>query len=616
MTQPEYIFYKQTDKYALKKVNEDLVIIFYRDAGSIELSDKLPHFNTAPEEIPVHGLLGIQRLLSGDVIMLITSVEEKGTILGESIYQITESELFPMARNHCYLTLEQATDEEKYFKLLKQTIRRENFYFSKKLDLSNNFQTLLKENVQGVQFKNFNPMFCWNYLHLAPFMEVTKEDPLQDFTPFLIPVVSGFVSLNQVSIENQNLSYNLISRRSWQRVGTRYFSRGIDNEGNVSNFVESEQIIEVKDSNNHLQVLSYLQTRGSIPLFWAQVTNTKYTPKLVIDKKSETPQVMKQHFNKMISDYNNGEVVVINLINQKGYELPIFEELSLQLKNLNHPKVIHMPFDFHKECAKMRWDRISLLIEQLLPNLEKQGFFQYDFTDKNVIKQQIGIMRTNCMDCLDRTNVVQSILAKTVLTQQLQTLGIFQQIENYNEQFNYIYRNLWADHANAISIVYSGTGALKTDFTRTGNRTKIGALQDLRNSIVRYIKNNYLDGQRQDGLDLFLHKYIPSQNLPSPFENSFNFIYYLAIACFFTSISLFTLPWFTTISYPWSSLFSFGSIALLLSTAFAFVKYPQSFVDRPNLVQYEYDYKLQKNQISITVEKGLAEPVLIKGKFD
>ncbi|KAF9577345.1 hypothetical protein BGW38_007496, partial [Lunasporangiospora selenospora] len=38
----------------------------------------------------------------------------------------------------------------------------------------------------------------------------------------------------------------------------------------------------------------------------------------------------------------------------------------------------------------------------------------------------------------------------------------------------------------------------------TGNRTKAGALQDLQNSIVRYVKNNFLDGHRQDAYDLFL----------------------------------------------------------------------------------------------------------------
>jgi len=48
-----------------------------------------------------------------------------------------------------------------------------------------------------------------------------------------------------------------------------------------------------------------------------------------------------------------------------------------------------------------------------------------------------------------------------------------------------------------MSIQYSGTNALKTDFTRTGKRTKMGAINDLQNSIVRYIKNNFMDGVRQ-----------------------------------------------------------------------------------------------------------------------
>ena len=56
---------------------------------------------------------------------------------------------------------------------------------------------------------------------------------------------------------------------------------------------------------------------------------------------------------------------------------------------------------------------------------------------------------------------------------------------------------MWADHANFISIAYSGTGALKTDFTRTGKRTRKGLLEDGLNSVVRYLKNNFFDGARQ-----------------------------------------------------------------------------------------------------------------------
>lgn len=56
---------------------------------------------------------------------------------------------------------------------------------------------------------------------------------------------------------------------------------------------------------------------------------------------------------------------------------------------------------------------------------------------------------------------------------------------------------VWADNADVVSVEYSGTGALKTDFTRTGKRTQLGVLSDGINSLIRYYKNNFADGFRQ-----------------------------------------------------------------------------------------------------------------------
>ena len=56
---------------------------------------------------------------------------------------------------------------------------------------------------------------------------------------------------------------------------------------------------------------------------------------------------------------------------------------------------------------------------------------------------------------------------------------------------------VWSDHANLISVAYSGTGALKVEFTRTGKRTHMGLVEDGYKSVVRYLKNNFFDGARQ-----------------------------------------------------------------------------------------------------------------------
>ncbi len=46
-----------------------------------------------------------------------------------------------------------------------------------------------------------------------------------------------------------------------------------------------------------------------------------------------------------------------------------------------------------------------------------------------------------------------------------------------------LFRNVWADHADLLSLQYAGTPALKTDFTRTGKRTARGMVGDLRSNI-------------------------------------------------------------------------------------------------------------------------------------
>jgi len=129
----------------------------------------------------------------------------------------------------------------------------------------------------------------------------------------------------------------------------------------------------------------------------------------------------------------------------------------------------------------------------------------------DVRRKQSAVVRTNCMDCLDRTNVIQSMLGRSTLSRMLTDLGMLRQGETAQDDhaFEHLFRNVWADNADVVSRSYSGTGALKTDFTRTGKRTRAGALQDLNNSITRYVSNNFADGPRQDAFDLFLGAFRP-----------------------------------------------------------------------------------------------------------
>lgn len=150
-----------------------------------------------------------------------------------------------------------------------------------------------------------------------------------------------------------------------------------------------------------------------------------------------------------------------------------------------------------------------------------------------MIEEQKGIVRVNCIDCLDRTNVSQSFLAQKSFDSQLQRIGLFSTSECMLQHAN-IHREfkiLWANHGDEVSIQYSGTHALKGDFVRYGRQTVSGLIKDGFSALARYYLNNFHDGIRQDAMDLVAGHYTVSRGNPSPFHlNGFESLAYLPVA--------------------------------------------------------------------------------------
>lgn len=132
----------------------------------------------------------------------------------------------------------------------------------------------------------------------------------------------------------------------------------------------------------------------------------------------------------------------------------------------------------------MRFENVSKLISRIKSELDEMGNFW--LTDQQgVLSAQLGTVRTNCIDCLDRTNVVQSALARYFLNRHLMHLGVTSQEELGAHD---ALAALWADNGDAISREYAGTSALKGDFTRTGKRNWRGAVNDATNSVARLMQ--------------------------------------------------------------------------------------------------------------------------------
>ena len=107
----------------------------------------------------------------------------------------------------------------------------------------------------------------------------------------------------------------------------------------------------------------------------------------------------------------------------------------------------------------MRFENVSSLIESLAPEAGAMGFHWRD--TNGPICNQKGVFRVNCMDCLDRTNVVQTAIGKAVLESQLVKLGLAMPYSQLPDALKAPFMVLWANNGDVISRQYAGTNALK-----------------------------------------------------------------------------------------------------------------------------------------------------------
>ena len=525
-----------------------------------------------------------------------------GRLKGHMIYKVIATEFLPLRERPLH-----DQDEDTYLALLKTFIKSGPMYFSYSSDITNTFQRQSQLDLSVPLWKRADDRFFWNKFVQSDLIDFrssgTRHQQGQQpgVDPYIIPVIFGMMEIISTRIKSTPLTIVLITRRSRHRAGTRYFSRGIDEQGHVSYFNESEQIIILNDSTSGLggfaggggmqngkvggsggkevQIMSYVQTRGSVPVYWAEVNTLHYTPKLQIRGVETAVSAARAHFDEQIRLY--GDNYLVNLVNQKGREKRVKEAYEQMVKllissplessiqdNMSDEKfhivepssrrqefdrLHYVYFDFHNETKGLQWHRAQLLLDQLHDALDKQQYFRgvdmpADLEGRlEVRNHQTSVVRTNCMDCLDRTNVVQSMFARAALNRQLTDLGVLSRGETFTSDpaFEVLFRKIWADNADVVSKSYSGTGALKTDFTRTGKRTKAGALQDLNNSITRYTKNNFRDGPKQDAFDLFLGAYLPTTSSYLVFVDQRPLLiqsipYILGFSLFFVFVGSFT----------------------------------------------------------------------------
>ncbi|KAK5107519.1 hypothetical protein LTR62_001049 [Meristemomyces frigidus] len=410
------------------------------------------------------------------------------------------------------------------------------FFFSYDHDLSGALTQRDNTDSSLPWWKRFDKLYFWNRHLLESFITA-------DQNAFVLPLMQGFVGQRTFSIARtdsakhdtvvqaaqapedvlatqaqtkspdeaqeqpspqEEFVLTLISRRSIKRAGLRYLRRGIDKEGSVANSVETEQMLSPKDPKASAKTFSLLQYRGSIPLYFSQTPYSFKPLPVLFGSETSNQEAFRKHFSAIQQRY--GSVQVASLIDKHGTEVTAGETYEKHAKLLNEHdgvdgrQLAFEWFDFHSQCKGMKFENVSILLKILQDSLKSFGWVVKQ--DGRNIQQQKGIIRTNCMDCLDRTNVVQSAIGGWALQQQLLELGL--DINLKTDPKTQWFNTLWADNGDFISKQYAGTSALKGDFTRTRKRNWTGALSDFSLTLSRAYNNIFGDYFLQLNIDYLL----------------------------------------------------------------------------------------------------------------
>jgi hypothetical protein len=213
-------------------------------------------------------VFGYIKLKKASYLILIEEASIVGLIMRGTVYRVEKLMFLPLCNT---ASMHPDRADVEFIDMIQKIQAEKAFYFSYDLDLTQNLQRTVQQ-IQAQSSKpqegnmdtyimmrdtypnsiEYLPHFAFNHSLLYEFRTL-------EYSPFRIPCIFGYVYTSSVSIKPGELTdFNLVSRKDCMRPGRRFITRGLDQEGNAANFVETEQIFVHHTKQGTINVASYV----------------------------------------------------------------------------------------------------------------------------------------------------------------------------------------------------------------------------------------------------------------------------------------------------------------------------------------------------------------------
>lgn len=447
-----------------------------------------------------YGLLGLYSNKGHIFAGFITERVEVGSAtLGEKIYRIERATFVSLSGEiYDYHGSDEqqeppiSTSSTLYtIRSVQKLLASGTFYYSTDYDMTSSvqergFQPGATHRFDSQLFEQ-SSRFAWNRMMVNGLVTFRnrlskKECEAFDSGQFLLSVIRGFAQSLTTSGKTDSYMITIVSKQDCKKHGPLFGPYGMDDDGNATNFVETEFILSDKT-----QCFSYVVLRANVPLFW-ELESQLLSTRIHFPRSAEASKhAFSRHFQMLVDRY--GPIHVVDALSAKGSQ----PELSLQYQNSLESikdEISYMKVDA-SQCNK-RSDFYTLgLLSYFEDAIESDEAYVCLETSYGLECRmwQAGAFLVNTLDSNDRSNFIETKICEKSIKNAFKVLSMEDDLNwpEFWEQFSV----LWDANGHALgkmSDVYKNS--LHTKSKRGGLVGKMA------NQSIKYVTPVFHNGQQ------------------------------------------------------------------------------------------------------------------------
>ncbi|KAL2533314.1 Phosphoinositide phosphatase SAC4 [Abeliophyllum distichum] len=525
-----------------------------------------------------YGIVGFIRFLGPYYMVLITKRRQIGAICGHNVYAISKSEMIPLPNSAVRSSMVNNKDENRYKKLLCMVDLTRDFFFSYSYHVMRSLQKNMCDNETGQVL--YETMFVWNEFLTREMRNILQNTiwtvalVYGFFKQATLPISGREFKLTLIARRSRHYAGTRYLKRGVNEKGR--VANDVETEQIIFEDVPEGfpmQISSVVQNRGSIPLFWSQET-----------SRLNLKPDIILSKRDQHYEATRLHFENLVERYGNPVIILnlIKTNENKPRESILrtefanaIELINKDLSEENRLKFLH--WDLHRHSRSKATNVLLLLGKaatfaltltgffycQVTPDLQSEGFPKCPYFENIVapgmlvtrychtenekhcddeiedsdssdrkssvstcnpaVKSPIfqkGVLRTNCIDCLDRTNVAQYTYGLAALGHQLHALGVSISTKiDLDDPLADELMGLYERMGDTLAHQYGGSAAHNKIFSQRRGQWKAAIQsQEFFRTLQRYYSNSYMDADKQNAINVFLGDFQPQPGKPDVWE--------------------------------------------------------------------------------------------------